>query len=102
MKKIMGLFMVLLFVTVWGISGCGSKGSPDEMSGGKAISTEKLDVAVFGKGEDAKYCPVMGNPIPKGKGYVHTMKDGRKIMFCCAGCVSTVEKDPKKYEAFFY
>lgn len=102
MKKFTWLFVALLGLATLGATGCGSKQGDHEMGGGKAISTEKLDVAVFGKGEDAKYCPVMGSPIPKGKGYVHTMKDGRKIKFCCAGCVAPVEKDPKKYEAFFY
>jgi len=91
----------LLFATVLWTAGCGSKESSHQM-GEKTISTEKLDVAVFGKGAEAKYCPVSGDAIPAGKGYVYTLKDGKKIMLCCAACPPTVEKDPVKYKNFLY
>jgi hypothetical protein len=100
MKKSIWLFALLWIVAV-GMAGCGSQGGGHEM-GGKSISTENLNVAVFGKGAEAKFCPVMGEPIPAGKGLVHTMKDGRKITLCCGGCVAAIEKDPEKYTDFYF
>jgi hypothetical protein len=70
--------------------------------GGTFISTEKLDVTIFGKGEAAKYCPVSDDAIPAGKGWVHVLKDGKKIKLCCTSCVSEVDKNEVKYEAFLY
>ena len=41
-------------------------------------------------------CPVMGGPInPK----IYTDYEGRRIYFCCSGCVNTFKKDPAKYIA---
>jgi ribosomal protein L24E len=99
MKTIAWMCMAALLVSF--AVGCGQKQGGHEM-GGKSISTEKLDVAVFGKGTEAKFCPVSGTEIPAGKGFVYTLKDGRKIMLCCAACPAAVEKDPAKYKDFFY
>lgn len=43
-----------------------------------------------------KTCPVMGNAINKD---IHTDHDGRRVYFCCAGCVEAFKKDPAKYLA---
>jgi hypothetical protein len=93
---------VLALLLVLGLAvGCGSKSDTHGMMG-KGISTDKLDVATFGKGAEAKYCPVSGDAIPTGKGWVHKFKDGKKITLCCTSCVSDVEKDPGKYKDFMY
>lgn len=39
-------------------------------------------------------CPVMGNPIDKN---VFVEYKGKKVYFCCPGCIETFEKDPEKY-----
>lgn len=39
-------------------------------------------------------CPVMGSEINKE---VYTDHNGKRIYFCCAGCVSEFKSDPDKY-----
>ncbi len=41
-----------------------------------------------------KTCPVMGNKINKD---VHTDHDGKRIYFCCPGCINKFEKNPEKH-----
>ena len=99
MKTYHWLFVAAMAVAV--VAGCGPKGTSHEM-GSKTISTDKLDLAVFGKGDAAKYCPVSGDAIEAGKGYVHTLKDGKKIMLCCPLCVKDVDKNEAKFKDFLF
>jgi YHS domain-containing protein len=39
-------------------------------------------------------CPVMGGNIDKN---IYTDYEGKRIYFCCQGCVETFKKDPEKY-----
>jgi YHS domain-containing protein len=39
-------------------------------------------------------CPVMGGKIDKK---VFTDYDGKRVYFCCPGCIDTFKKDPAKY-----
>ena len=39
-------------------------------------------------------CPVMGGQINKA---VYTDYEGRRIYFCCQGCIGGFEKNPAKY-----
>ena len=39
-------------------------------------------------------CPVMGGQIDKN---IHADYNGKKVYFCCAGCISTFKADPEKY-----
>ena len=41
-----------------------------------------------------KTCPVMGAPINKE---VYSDHDGRRVYFCCAGCIETFRVNPAKY-----
>ena len=41
-----------------------------------------------------KTCPVMGRQIKKS---LYVDHKGRRVYFCCPGCVSTFKKDPAKY-----
>ena len=41
-----------------------------------------------------KTCPVMGNPIDKN---IFVDYNGKRVYFCCAGCIATFNKDPEKY-----
>jgi YHS domain-containing protein len=43
-----------------------------------------------------KTCPVMGGKIVKT---IYTDHDGRRVYFCCGGCIGTFKKDPAKYLA---
>ena len=39
-------------------------------------------------------CPVMGGKINKG---VYADYEGKRVYFCCGGCISKFQKDPAKY-----
>ena len=39
-------------------------------------------------------CPVMGGSIDKS---VHADYKGKRVYFCCSGCIDTFKKDPEKY-----
>lgn len=47
-----------------------------------------------GKGNPQITCPVMGGKIDKN---VYTDYQGKRIYFCCSGCVADFQKDPEKY-----
>lgn len=46
------------------------------------------------KGKAQAKCPVLGGNIDKS---VFTDYEGKRIYFCCAGCIDKFKKDPKKY-----
>jgi YHS domain-containing protein len=39
-------------------------------------------------------CPVMGGEIDRDVYYDH---EGKRIYFCCPGCIGEFKKDPQKY-----
>ncbi len=43
-----------------------------------------------------KTCPVMGGAIKKD---IYTDHNGRRVYFCCGGCIDAFKKDPTKYLA---
>jgi YHS domain-containing protein len=47
-----------------------------------------------GKGNPQVNCPVMGGTIDKS---VYTDYQGKRIYFCCSGCVEDFKKNPDKY-----
>lgn len=56
-----------------------------------------VGTGIIGKAEEEvsnKICPVMGGKVnPK----IFTEYEGKKVYFCCPGCVSQFEKNPEKY-----
>ena len=68
--------------------GCGCGSRKIEGQDSKANSS---DVEVVNKN-----CPVMGKIIGE-KNAVKIKHEGKVYNFCCAGCISTFKKDPKKY-----
>ena len=46
------------------------------------------------KGQAQTVCPVLGNKIDKN---VYTDYQGKRIYFCCAGCVEPFKKNPEQY-----
>ena len=42
-------------------------------------------------------CPIMGNPINKE---LFVEYKGKKVYFCCAGCIDKFKEDPEKYITF--
>jgi YHS domain-containing protein len=41
-------------------------------------------------------CPVMGGPINED---IYADHEGRRVYFCCEGCIATFKRDPEKYIA---
>ena len=67
---------------------------------GLALAVVFIAAGVASAGEDAlkgnaqTTCPVMGGQIDKA---VYADHDGKRVYFCCPGCVKTFEGDPEKY-----
>ena len=90
MKKFALVVTVLGLALVAGLllSGCGKK--EEEVTMPKAGLPESMgDVKIA-----QTMCPVMEGPIDKQ--YYADYK-GRRIYFCCSGCVNTFKKEPEKY-----
>ncbi len=43
---------------------------------------------------EQKTCPVLGGPIDRS---VFVEYKGRKVYFCCKGCIEKFQADPEKY-----
>lgn len=95
-------FLPLNFVIGIMVLGCGSesgKNSGMDMSGNKF---ETIDVTKFGKGKDAKICPVSGEEIKPMEKTEALLSNGKRIMMCCPDCKKSIEKNLKKYESLMY
>ena len=61
-------------------------------------STEKIEKAKQDTVQTTEVkqtvCPVMGNEINKE---VYADYNGKRVYFCCQGCLSTFKKNPEKY-----
>jgi YHS domain-containing protein len=61
----------------------------------KSANTDKVKkVAEAKKLKPQTVCPVMGGEIDKTKFIDH---NGKRIYFCCAGCLDEFKKNPEKY-----
>jgi YHS domain-containing protein len=47
-----------------------------------------------GKGNPQTACPVMGGKVDRS---VYTDYQGKRIYFCCSGCIDDFKKNPDKY-----
>ncbi len=54
----------------------------------------KADSKKLGDESGQTICPVMGNKIDKN---VYADYKGKRVYFCCKGCIDTFNKDPEKY-----
>ena len=82
------LIMVLAGVLLAGVvalSGCKKKSEPAGPKGTKAPTTIAIE---------QKTCPVMGRPIDKS---IYTEYKGKKVYFCCQGCVDQFKANPEAY-----
>ena len=89
------IFSITLAIVIW----TNESGSDMDTSGNKF---QTFDLAKFGKGKDAKMCPVSGERIKAGDGEEAVLSNGKKIMLCCSDCLQAIEKNPKKYESLMY
>jgi YHS domain-containing protein len=61
---------------------------------GLSVGTMGFDVQSFAAGRAQATCPVLGGAIDKS---VYADYKGKRIYFCCAGCISDFNKDPEGY-----
>ena len=92
-KLLIVLLVVFLILSGHSIAyvcggGCGCGSRKIEVQDSKANSS---DVEVGNKN-----CPVMGKIIGE-ENAVKIKHEGKVYNLCCAGCISTFKKDPKKY-----
>lgn len=76
---------VLLVGVVLAISGC--NGEPMATP----VAEEEVEHAV----EDQKFCPVMEGMEIDSDLYVD--HEGKRVFFCCAGCIPAFQQDPERY-----
>ncbi len=69
------------------LTGCNGEPSVDAPE----VAEAEVEDAIEGQ----KYCPVMDGMEINRDLYVD--HDGKRVYFCCAGCVSAFEQDPEKY-----
>ena len=82
----------ILLLTVVLINGCKKK------SQSPASKTSDIEAVTSAAAETLEQtsCPVMGGKINKA---IYTEYKGKKVYFCCAGCVAKFKEDPEKYLA---
>ncbi|MBL7222499.1 MAG: hypothetical protein ISS72_01470 [Candidatus Brocadiae bacterium] len=64
----------------------------DGQTKGKDAKPSKAPAPQAAKAQET--CPVMGGKVVKT---IFADHDGKRVYFCCAGCVGTFKKDPAKY-----
>jgi len=89
--QIIGLVALVSLVGLF-VAGCGNNDHEAHEHGKVAPKGEEPAAAEIAQ----KTCPVMGGKIDKN---IHIDHNGRRVYFCCAGCVGTFKKDPAKYLA---
>lgn len=99
MKMLVGtlafIFAVTMAVVIW----TNESGPEMDVSGNKF---QTIDLAKFGKGKEAKVCPVSGFVIKPGEGEESALSNGKKIMICCSECKPAIEKSLGKYSVLMY
>ena len=95
MKKVRGLKVITGFGAMvivagglmLGLSGCNGERPP---------ATEPEEAAVVADAmENQQYCPVMeGMPVDRS---IYADHDGKRVYFCCAGCIGAFQDDPERY-----
>ena len=92
-KEQIGLLMLLagiLLLTLILLTGCKEK---SERPSSSVPDIEAVTSAV-GEAIEQTTCPVMGGKINKD---IYTEYNGKKVYFCCAGCVEKFKEDPEQY-----
>jgi len=83
------IVVLLVGVLIVGIAGCKDKSDADPNAaatiGGGTTTTSAVTQTT---------CPIMGKPINKT---VSTDYQGKKVYFCCPGCIDKFKAEPEKY-----
>ena len=78
---------VILLTGLVVLTGC-EKSEPAEPAKTQAVAAAEVIAQ--------KTCPIMGNPVNKE---VFTEHKGKKVYFCCAGCIDKFNAKPEDYVA---
>ncbi|HBG26113.1 MAG TPA: hypothetical protein DDX75_03355 [Phycisphaerales bacterium] len=81
------LLSILLAISALVIVGCKKETEPAAQQ-----ATEPNTTFIADNGQTT--CPVMGGPINKD---IFVEYQGKKVYFCCAGCIEQFNKEPEKY-----
>ena len=86
---------VVLFVAGLAFSQCAGCQTHDHASSDVSHEAVRSDAEEDeDEGVAQTQCPVMGGEINKE---FYADHDGKRVYFCCQGCVETFKKDPEKY-----
>ncbi len=83
---IMLLVAGVLLVGLSGLQGC-KKSEPAAPPESEEVASAEIEQTI---------CPVMKGAIKKS---VFTEYNGKKVYFCCAGCIAKFKAEPEKYIA---
>ena len=81
------MLAILLLIGLVALTSCKKKSEP--------VAPAETEKAVSVTIQQAT-CPIMGRPINKD---IFTDYKGKKVYFCCAGCVEKFKAEPEKYLA---
>ena len=90
--NILKFTIFIIVISLFCFSGC-DQTSQESPEPNKSIVKEKV-VEKTAQEIEQKTCPVMGGKINKN---IVTEYKGKKVYFCCAGCVEKFKKNPDKY-----
>jgi len=90
MRSIM-LFAILSVLAVGLVALSGCKKSKTSTT---PTSTVPKAADVTAAVTEQSVCPIMGRPINKN---IYSVYNGKKVYFCCQGCVTKFEVEPEKY-----
>ena len=91
MRSLVRIVGVMMLVSLVGllVAGCGEEEKTEVKTEVKPEVKREVETEIA-----QKTCPVMGGAINKA---IYADHNGRRVYFCCAGCVDTFKKDPAKY-----
>jgi len=84
MKKILIIMMAVTVAASFTFVSCSKDGS----------ETKEKEKITYGDERGQTTCPVMGNPVNKD---VYVDYEGKRIYFCCEGCIEKFKENPEKY-----
>ena len=82
------LYASVVLIGLIALQGCQTVESKNE------TATTIQPAAGISQSPEQTDCPIMGMAVDKN---VYTEYKGKKVYFCCAGCINTFKEDPEKY-----
>ncbi len=82
------LSISVVLIGLIALHGCQTAESKNE------TATTVKPAAGISRSPEQTDCPIMGMAVDKN---VYTEYQGKKVYFCCAGCINTFKEAPEKY-----